>query len=148
MPVDANICLSDDQALGSEEECQEMDKCPYAVAVGAFHYLADVTRLDIVYAVGYLAKFLQNPGNAHWTAVKCVYQYLHATWNYWLILSGNQSGLFSYSDADGGTHQYCCTVSGYIFLLHGSVISWSSKQQSIVTLSTSEAEYVALLSAA
>ena len=148
MPVDTNVCLSNDQAPGSEEECREMDKHPYAVAVGALHYLADVTRPDIAYAVGYLAKFLQNPGNAHWTAVKHIYQYLCATQNYWLILGGNQSGLVGYSDADGGTHQYCCTVSGYIFLLHGSVISWSSKQQSIVTLLTSKAKYMALLSVA
>jgi hypothetical protein len=121
-----NVKLSDDQAPHNAEEHPEMDRHPYAAVVGALHYLADVTWPDISYVVRYLAKFLRNPGNAHWTAIKQFYQYLQTTQNYWLVLSGNGPNLLSYSDADSRTHEGCCAISRYLFMLLGSAISWSS----------------------
>ena len=68
--------------------------------------------------------------------------------NYWLVLGSNSPNLLGYSDADGETHEGCYAISSYLFMLLGSAISWSSKWQSVVALSTSEAEYIVLSHAA
>ena len=87
---------------------------------------------------------MENPGEGHWTALKCVFQYLKGTKEKWLVLGGNGKGLEGYSDADGMSTEGRRAISGYIFQLFGAPISWSSKRQDLVTLSTAEAEYVAL----
>ena len=61
---------------------------------------------------------------------------------------GRKLGLEIYSDADGMSQETRHAISGYAFLLDGGAISWSSKKQELVTLSTTEAEYVALTHAA
>ena len=123
-----------------------MSKRPYAAAVGALRYLADMTCPDIAYAVGQLAKYLLNPGFTHWTALKRVFEYLQATKGFWLILGGKDQGLVGYSDADGMTNEGRYAVSGYVFRYFGT-ISWSSKRQELIALSTAEAEYYAMVHA-
>ena len=72
-PMDPNLKLSEDQGPKNPEEEEEMAKRPYAAAVGALRYLADMTRPDLAYAVGQLARYLLNPGFTHWTALKRVF---------------------------------------------------------------------------
>ncbi|THH00660.1 hypothetical protein EW145_g7048 [Phellinidium pouzarii] len=67
-PMDPHLQLSIEQCPMANNEIAEMSKRPYAVAVGALHYAADVTRPDIAYAVGQLARYLRNPSFTHWTA--------------------------------------------------------------------------------
>ncbi|THH09796.1 hypothetical protein EW145_g1755 [Phellinidium pouzarii] len=147
-PMDPHLQLSIEQCPMTNDEIAEMSKRPYAVAVGALHYAADVTWPDIAYAVGQLARYLRNPGFTHWTACKHVYQYLRSMKENWLVLGGNGYGLIGYSDADGMSMEGRHTISGYVFKLFGSAIFWSSKEQTLVVLSTTEAEYVALTHAA
>ena len=123
-----------------------MSKRPYAAAVGGLRYLADMTRPDIAYAVGQLAKYLLNPGFTHWTALRRVFQYLQSTKECWLVLGGKGQGLAGYSDADGMSNVGRHAISGYVFRFFGT-IAWSSKRQEIIALSTAEAEYVALVHA-
>jgi hypothetical protein len=101
--------------------------------------------------VGVLARFSKNPGLAHWNAVKHLFRYLKGTLDYKLTYSPSPSPsqLFTtYSDADhGGNPDNGRSTSGHIVKLGSGAISWSSRLQSIVALSTTEAEYVAATSA-
>jgi hypothetical protein len=65
-----------------------------------------------------------------------------------LTYGGDKRGLEGYVDADGASQEHRRAISGYVFLVDGGVISWSSKKQELVTLSTTEAEYVAATHAA
>ena len=60
-----------------------------------------------------------------------------------LTYRGDKRGLVGYVDADGASQEHRCAISGYIFMIDGGAISWSSKKQELVTLSTMEAKYVA-----
>ncbi|THH12624.1 hypothetical protein EUX98_g9795 [Antrodiella citrinella] len=107
-------------------------------------YASVATRPDITYAVSLLSRFSEKPGIAHWNAVKRVYAYLKGTKDWWLTLGGDdKSPAIGYSDADGMSNPDRHAISGYAFLIGGAV-SWSSKRQEIVSVSTTEAEYVAL----
>jgi len=123
-----------------------MKSIPYIHAVGSLMYLAVSTRPDISYAVGVLARFSSNPGEAHWKAVKHLFKYLKGTMNYKLTYSPTSgSELFvTYSDADhGGDKSTGRSTSAWVVKMGTGAISWSSKLQSMVTLSTTEAEYIA-----
>jgi hypothetical protein len=60
----------------------------------------------------------------------------------WLTYGKESSPLEGYADANGSMAEDCHAISGYAFLIDGTAISWSSKRQEIVSLSTTESEYV------
>lgn len=95
-----------------------------------------------------MAQFLSNPGWVHWEAVKQVFRYLLGTRKFTLTYGGTQNGLEGYVNADGASQEHRHAISGYIFLVDGGAVSWSSKKQELVTTSTTEAEYVAATHAA
>ena len=104
---------------------------------------------SISYAVGKTARYSSNPSDAHWSAVKRIMRYLNGSIHLGLLYKkdGNQR-LIGYSDADwAGDLDDRTSTSGYVFQLSGAPISWRSKKQSCVALSTAEAEYMALSSA-
>ena len=121
---------------------------PYREAVGSLMYAAVGTRPDISFAVGQVARFCDNPGSAHWEAVKRIFCYLKGTRDHWLVYGEKEHSISGYTDADGMSNEDRHAISGYAFLIDGGAVSWSSKRQSIVTLSTAEAEYVAATHAA
>ena len=86
----------------------------------------------------------------HWKARKQALQYLKGSQDYGLIYNtpNSTSGLQIYADADGMSLNNRKVVSGYAFILNGTAVSWLSKQQEIVSLSTTEAEYIVLTYAA
>ena len=144
MPMDPNVTLTTAQSPQTPEEAAEMEKIPYREAVGSLMYAALGTRPDIAYAVGIVSKFNQSPGQAHWTAVKRIFAYLGGTRDLKLMYGDKGHELVGYSDADGSMHEERRAISGYAFLIDGGAVSWSSKKQEVVALSTTEAEYVAL----
>ena len=93
---------------------------------------------------------VKNPTNQHWTAVKRILRYLNGTKELGLLYnSGEMKDCVGYSDADwAGDLDDRKSTSGYIFHTGGAAVSWKSKKQSSVALSTAEAEYMALASAA
>ena len=104
--------------------------------------------MPIRYASHFLSQYLQNPGRTHWEQAKRVIRYLKGTRDYELKF-GASGGAEGYSDANWGNnldnrHSIC----RYAFTLNGGAISWSSKKQSVVALSSTEAEYIAITHAA
>lgn len=128
---------------------------PYRSAVGSLMYLVTCTRPDIANAVSTVSKFLEQPTTAHWTAVKRIFRYLKGTIDHKLHLSARNATtstcfqLSGFCDADyGGDLDTRRSTTGYCFSLGSGSISWSSKRQPTVALSTTEAEYMAFSDAA
>ena len=141
-PMDHQVCLSTEQKPASAAECMMMHDVPYHEAIGMLNWAALATRPDITFAVTTVACFAQDPGPTHWEAVKRIFHYLSGTRNLWLTYSEESSPLEGYVDVDGSMAEDRRAISGYVFLINGGAISWSSKQQEIVSLSTTESEYV------
>jgi hypothetical protein len=130
---------------------QSMSSIPYRQAIGSIMYAMVGTRPDLSVAVGKLSQFMQNPGLEHWNAVKKVLRYLQHSKNAVLQYKSCQGGgtLFGYCDSDwGGDVDSRKSTSGYAFMLAGGCISWCSKKQATVALSSTEAEYIAATQAA
>jgi transposase InsO family protein len=142
-PMDTQIRLSSEQAPKSAAEFAAMRDVPYREAVGALNWAALSTRPDIAFAVSTVARFASEPGPAHWEAVKRIFRYLAGTRELWLSYGETRRTLEGYADADGSMAEDRRAITGYAFLIDGSAISWSSKRQEIVSLSTTESEYVA-----
>ena len=66
----------------------------------------------------------------------------------WLSYGGTRAELIGFADADGNMAEDRHAILGYAFLLHGGAVSWSAKRQEIISLSTTESEYVAATHAA
>ena len=114
--------------------------------VGSLLYAAIATRPDISQGVGAASKYCSNLSEAHLTAVKRILRYLKKTINLGLKYEKLESStLVGYSDADwAGDLDDRHSTSGNLFLLAGGPVSWLSKKQSTVALSTAEAEYMSL----
>ena len=95
-----------------------------------------------------ISRFNTNPGSAHWEAVKRIFRYLKGTRDLWLTYGGVAKALVGYADADGSMSEDRKAISGYAFLVNGGAVSWSAKRQQIISLSTTESEYVAATYAA
>ena len=143
-PADLSVRLEKDDGVSAE-----VDPILYQSMVGSLLYAACATRPDIAYAVGTVAKFSSKPTEAHQTAVKRIFKYLKGSASLALKyqkLEGDK--LIGYCDADWARDRDDRhSTSGNMFLMAGGPISWLSKKQAIVALSTSEAEYVALCTA-
>jgi hypothetical protein len=129
----------------SEEEIFHMAKVPYREVVGCLLYISITCRPDISYAVSQVAKFCQNPGRAHWNAVKKILAYLSGTTELGIMFEKNETSPISgYTDADYGDDlDNRCSTSGSVFFVYGNLVSWSRKRQKCISQSTTEAEYVA-----
>ena len=127
---------------------KQMERVPYASAIGSLMYVMMCTRPDICYAVGLVSRFQSNPGEKHWKAVKRILRYLKGTSDYALCYQGSDLRLVGYSDADvGGDEEERRSTSGYTFLLNNGAICWSSKKQTCIALHSMEAEFVACTAA-
>jgi reverse transcriptase-like protein len=148
IPIDSSAPLSKSQSPSKIEDVIKMKNVPYREAVGSLMYAAMGTRPDIAFATSTVAQFSENPGWAHWEAVKQIFRYLMGTKTLELTYGGEERGLVGYVDADGASQEHRRAISGYVFMVDGGAVSWSSKKQELVTLSTAEAEYVAQTHAA
>ncbi|KAK8937509.1 hypothetical protein KSP39_PZI012186 [Platanthera zijinensis] len=111
-------------------------------------YATSCTRPDIAFSVGMLSRFTSSPGKEHWDALDRLMRYLKGTKDHALCYTGYPPTLEGYSDAS-----WCSEVgnskstSGFIFTLGGAAVTWKSKRQTCIALSSMEAELFALASA-
>lgn len=111
-----------------------MEKFPCASGVGSIMYAMVSTRPDLAYVVSVLNRYMANPGYEHWLVVKCVLSYIAG------ILD-----LVWYVDADFvGDKSTRKSTTAFYFTLGGNYIWWKPCLQPLVTLSTTELEYVAI----
>ena len=133
------------------EERAKVSDIPYQSAVGSVLYAAGGTMVQISAAVGQVCRYMHNPGNEHWLAVKKIIRYMFANKDRGLFYkygTGQKPTLVGYCDSDYNSNEDDRTsTTGYVFKLNGRTITWNSKKQSSTALSTSEAEYMALCEA-
>jgi hypothetical protein len=142
-PMDPNVRLTSAQSPTTTDDIAKMRDVPYHEAIGSLMYASLGTRPDISFAVQTLSRFVVNPGMLHWEAVKRVFRYLKGTRELWLSYGGIKKELEGYADADGSMMEDRRAISGYAFIINGGAVSWSTKKQEIVSLSTTESEYIA-----
>ena len=119
----------------------------YRGIVGSLGYLVNMTRPDLAWAYSELSKFVQYPGAPHMEAALHVLRYLRGTYDKSIVYTRSNSDanvLWGWVDADwAGDTETRRSHTGYVLMLNGGAISWKSRRQDSVALSTSEAEYMA-----
>jgi len=129
----------------------EVDIAKYQRCIGSLMYQMVCTRPDIAFAVGVLSCHVASPGHIHMQAIKRVFCYLRGTSKYRLEFQTddtNDAPPIAYVDSDWARDRIDRkSILGYMLLFDGGVISWGSKKQSSVSLSTVEAEFIAALTA-
>ena len=118
----------------------------YREIVGSLIYLMTCTRPDLCYAVSVLSQHLAAPRMTHFNLAKYVLRYLKGTINYGLVYEKQDMYILGYTDASWASTGNRKSISGYCYMLGDSsaLISWKSKKQPIVALSSCEAEYVSI----
>ena len=129
----------------SDKDEAFVDQTYYQKIVGSLLFLASRTRPDISLAVNLLTRKASAPRSSDLVAAKRVLRYLKGTKHYGLRISGIVGKLHGYSDADWGNDTVDRrSVSGILLKIGSSPVFWRSKKQGCVSLSTSEAEFIAM----
>ncbi|KAL7129290.1 hypothetical protein ABFS83_13G056000 [Erythranthe nasuta] len=129
-----------------------MAKVPYANAVGSLMYCMVCSRPDLAHAASVISRFMADPGQAHWEALKWTLRYMKGSAEIGLLFKRNDriegDALKGFVDSDyAGSIDTRKSLTGYVFTLFGTAVSWKSNLQSVVALSTTEAEYMAVTEA-
>ncbi|GAU25658.1 hypothetical protein TSUD_265850 [Trifolium subterraneum] len=127
-----------------------VDATLYKQIIGPLRYLCNI-RPDISHSVGLVSRFMEQPRTCHLIATKRIMRYIKGTIDHEILMPSQKStkgeiSVHGYSDYDwGGDQDDKKSTAGYLFMLGGALICWTSKKQGIVALSSCEAEYVKLL---
>lgn len=144
-PMEPGLDLTPNSPAVSDTLLNPRERTLYREAVGSLMYPAKVSRPDISFATSTAAQHMHEPRTTHWTAVMRIYRYLNGTKHYTLTLGGiGEITLSIFSDADWASNLHRHSISGFVSFVGDAPISWSSKKQPLVTLSSTESEYVAL----
>ncbi|KAE8231736.1 hypothetical protein CF326_g3244 [Tilletia indica] len=122
----------------------------FACLIGCLMWAAQGTRPDIAYAVSRLARFMSNPRPEHIIGAKRLVRYLKGTSSIGLVYTcAHDAQIEGFCDADHAKDPTTRrSVSGYAFFIHGNLISWRSRLQATVAISSTESEYMAMSEAA
>lgn len=126
------------------ETADEVKKVPYREAIGSLMYLANATRPDIAYAVNFLARKQLEPTEEDWNDVKRIFRYLRGSTSLGIKFTSTSDSLEALTDSSFRDCENSTSTGGYIIKLFGDVIAWRSRKQSCPTLSTCQAEYLAM----
>lgn len=141
------VCVPIEKDLLSQEPSENLsEEVPYRKAVGSLMYLGMVTRPDIAFSISVLSQVLDKPTKRHWCLVKKVLKYLKGTSRWGILYKSNSNCklLEAFSDSDyAGDPSTRRSTSGMVFKYSGGAITWASRRQKCVSLSTTEAEFVA-----
>jgi hypothetical protein len=146
VPLPVGLILDSNMSPKTDSERRAMNDKPYRSVLGSVMWGQLATRPDLSFAVSLLSRFQSNPGLDHWNSLLHVIGYIKNTLDYGLTYSRDSDlSPIAYVDADyGGCRDTRCSTSGYVFMMAGGAVAWSSKRQTTVALSTVEAEYVAM----
>ena len=116
----------------------------YQSLMGTLLYIMLGSRPDIAFHVTRLSRYNSNPTERHYKALVNILKYLKGTKHYKIQYDGTtQAGLLGYSDSTwGDSIDDGHSISGHCFLLANGAVSWTSRRQSTVALSSTEAEYM------
>lgn len=145
VPADPHVIL---RPVNKNESVRNV---PYREAVGSLMFVAIISRPDIAFAVNNVSKFSKNHDINHWRAVKRIFAYLVGTVDIGIEYKsgGSEFELAGFSDSDYARDlETRRSTTGYLFSFANGPITWSSRRQKMVTLSTTESAYVAASSAA
>ena len=133
--------------LSRFDEGHTKDPTLFKSLMGSLRYLT-CTRPDILFTVRVISRFMEAPTSTHMKAVKRILRYLKGTIDNGLLYSSSiDFKLVGFSDSDfAGDIDDRKSTTDFVFFMVDCAVTWSSKKQSIVTLSTCEAEYVAATS--
>jgi hypothetical protein len=140
-PVEPRLQLS----KSTEEE--DVDPTSYRQLIGSLRYLCN-TRPNLAYSVGIVSRFMDKPKSSHLIAVKRILRYVKGTIDYGVFFPANdrknECKLMGYTDSNWcGDVEDRKSTAGYIFYFGEAPISWCSKKEPVVALSSCEAEYIA-----
>lgn len=142
--------LSKAMSPQTPDEKEAAAKLPYMAVVGSTLYAALATRPDIAHAVNEVCRYMSCFGEKHWNAAKQVLRYLKGSLDQHLVYKpetslDNTIRIQAFSDSDwAGDLDDRKSITGFIIKIDGCTVSWASKKQSIVSMSSAEAEYIAL----
>ena len=143
-PADPNVPLTNlpSNHVETPDQQKEVQQFPYREVIGSLMYAACVTRPDIAATVGFLARAMSNPKHVHVTAAKRCLRYLKGTQNLGLThcKSEENQELMGCSDSNWAGDDERKSTSGHCFMLSQGPMSWGSKKQRSVALSSCEAE--------
>lgn len=147
-PLDVNQKLSAKLCPTTEKEKNEMVNIPYMQLIGCLLFAAQVSRPDINFAVNLLSRYNTNPGKAHWGAAKRVLRYIKSTINRRLVYSKSPTEIEGFCDADwAGDLDKRSSTTAYVFTFQGAAISWMTRRQKTIALSSTESEYMSMVAA-
>ncbi|KXJ74156.1 hypothetical protein RP20_CCG014244 [Aedes albopictus] len=120
----------------------------YQSLVGGLLYIAVNSRPDVSISASFLGRSVSQPRVRDWTEAKRVLRYLYNTRSFHLKLGATDSGLEVFCDADwAGDTSDRKSTSGFLIFLGGGIVSWASRKESFVALSSTESEFIALAKA-
>ena len=122
------------------------DASLYRTMVGKLLFAANTVRTDLAYAASALSRFIKTPYANHYAAAKHVLRYIKGTLGLGLVFKKTTSfNLVGYCDSDwAGDKVDRKSITGYVYMLGNTAITWKSTKQQTVALSSTEAEYMAL----
>ncbi|KAK9675641.1 hypothetical protein RND81_11G020800 [Saponaria officinalis] len=137
------------ESLITEDGTGLADARRFRSMVGGLNYLSH-TRPDIVFSISVISRFMHNPTLHHYGAAKRILRYVAGTSDLGIWYKKvSDFKLVGFSDSDwAGCVEERKSTSGHTFSLGSGAISWSSKKQEVVALSSSEAEYIVVTAAA
>ena len=144
-PMDSKASLAP-----PEDPADITNRSEYQAMVGSVMYAMLGTRPDLAYSISALSRFNAGPIMSHHSAAKRTLRYLQQTKQLGILYGNNHSSQgfpepVCYTDSDwAGDRQDRRSTGGYVVMLCGGVISWKTRKQDVVALSTTEAEYIAL----
>ena len=130
--------------IGRDQNGDFVDETYYKQLVGSLMCLI-ATRPDMMFVTCLISRYMAKPMEIHLQAAKRAFRYLKGTVNYGIhYKKGGDGELLAFTNSDyAGDMEDRKSTFGYVFLMSSSVVSWCSKKQPIVTLSTTKAEFVA-----
>lgn len=140
-PIEAGLKL--------EKELKDFTTKPYRELVGSLMYIMLSTRPDLSYSINYFSRYQNCASDNHYNYLKRILRYLKSTLDYELNYVRNITApaLVGYADADWGNDPDRRSITGYLFQVYGNTVSWVTRKQPVVSLSSTEAEYISLCNA-